>query len=97
MNKKSFINEKIPKVPSTGYYIGLLYWVLYCSFKIEKTPDKFNQHVSDSNLLWRSKNATFPKEGLYLEEDFLISLNITMEDLEPAAKNCTKVYVWHTK
>ncbi|XP_064474046.1 galactosylgalactosylxylosylprotein 3-beta-glucuronosyltransferase S-like [Ornithodoros turicata] len=32
-----------------------------------------------------------------LEETFLQSLKITVEDLEPLANNCTEVLVWHTQ
>ncbi|CAK9303472.1 unnamed protein product [Gordionus sp. m RMFG-2023] len=33
----------------------------------------------------------------YMENDFLIKLGITLNDLEPKAELCTKVLVWHTK
>uniref|UniRef100_A0A914I1X9 Galactosylgalactosylxylosylprotein 3-beta-glucuronosyltransferase n=1 Tax=Globodera rostochiensis TaxID=31243 RepID=A0A914I1X9_GLORO len=33
----------------------------------------------------------------YLESNFLISLNVTLNEFEPKADNCTKVYVWHTR
>ncbi|KAL3082761.1 hypothetical protein niasHS_010563 [Heterodera schachtii] len=33
----------------------------------------------------------------YLESHFLISLNVTINEFEAKADNCTKVFVWHTR
>lgn len=32
-----------------------------------------------------------------MQESEFLSYLTTMEDLEPLADNCTKVYVWHTR
>jgi hypothetical protein len=33
----------------------------------------------------------------FQETDFLESLKLSLADLEPKAKRCTKVFVWHTR
>lgn len=39
---------------------------------------------------------SYKSEVGYLENDFL-SAFVEKRNLEPLAKNCTKVYVWHTR
>jgi hypothetical protein len=41
--------------------------------------------------------ATMPYKVGYEEEFFLRSLDLTLNDLEPLANNCTQVLVWHTR
>ena len=48
--------------------------------------------------LFKSRpEATMPIELYYLEEGFLKSLGVSKAELEPRAKLCTKVWVWHTR
>lgn len=50
------------------------------------------------DLILSKPEATFSykMEKGYQESEFL-SYFIKMEELEPLAENCTKVYVWHTR
>lgn len=48
-------------------------------------------------LLKEFPNATMEHKLGYLEDSFLRTLNVSLADLEPKAKNCTEVLVWHTK
>ncbi|GAB6020043.1 Galactosylgalactosylxylosylprotein 3-beta-glucuronosyltransferase 2 [Chamberlinius hualienensis] len=43
------------------------------------------------------QNVTMPYKAGFEEDGFLKSLNITIDQIEPKADNCTKIYVWHTK
>ncbi|KAJ6224890.1 hypothetical protein RDWZM_003435 [Blomia tropicalis] len=45
----------------------------------------------------QSKKATMPYKVGYEEDYFLKSLDVKIWQLEPKAKNCTEVLVWHTK
>ena len=42
-------------------------------------------------------DASMPYKAGYEEDMFLQSLNITLDDIEPLANNCTEILVWHTK
>ncbi|KAF2356972.1 Glycosyl transferase family 43 [Trinorchestia longiramus] len=42
-------------------------------------------------------DATIPLQVSYLEDGFLRSLDISLDDLEPLAHDCTQVLVWHTR
>uniref|UniRef100_A0A2P2I7G4 Galactosylgalactosylxylosylprotein 3-beta-glucuronosyltransferase n=1 Tax=Hirondellea gigas TaxID=1518452 RepID=A0A2P2I7G4_9CRUS len=48
-------------------------------------------------LIHQHPRATIPLKVAYLEDGFLKSLEVTMADLEPLAKECTEVLVWHTQ
>ena len=51
-----------------------------------------------SVALFKSRSeATFPAKVSYLEEGFMKSLDVGLEDLEPRAEGCTRVWVWHTR
>ncbi|XP_065560007.1 galactosylgalactosylxylosylprotein 3-beta-glucuronosyltransferase P-like isoform X2 [Artemia franciscana] len=51
------------------------------------------------NLSYLSKfpNISMPFSPGYEETGFLRALNITKDDIEPLAENCTKILVWHTQ
>lgn len=42
-------------------------------------------------------SASMPYSSGLEEDKFLVSLGIKMEQIEPLADNCSKIYVWHTK
>ncbi|XP_055597295.1 galactosylgalactosylxylosylprotein 3-beta-glucuronosyltransferase S [Uranotaenia lowii] len=44
-----------------------------------------------------SPNVTMPFKAGYEEDAFLRSIGLKMQDIEPKAKNCTEVLVWHTQ
>jgi beta-1,3-glucuronyltransferase S len=45
----------------------------------------------------KSPNATMPYRAGYEEDDFLKSIGLKMEHIEPKANNCTEILVWHTQ
>lgn len=45
----------------------------------------------------RSPNATMPFKAGYEEDEFLKSIGLKMQDIEPKANNCTEILVWHTQ
>lgn len=47
--------------------------------------------------LSRSPNATMPYKAGYEEDEFLKSIGLRLEDIEPKASDCTEVLVWHTQ
>lgn len=47
--------------------------------------------------LERSPNATMPYKAGLEEDGFLKSIGLKMNEIEPKAKNCTEVLVWHTQ
>jgi len=51
------------------------------------------------NLAYLAKfpNATMPYKAGYEEDAFLRSIGLKIDDIEPKAKDCTEVYVWHTQ
>lgn len=49
------------------------------------------------DYLERSPNATMPYKAGYEEDEFLKSIGLKMADIEPKARNCTDVLVWHTQ
>ncbi|XP_013184874.2 galactosylgalactosylxylosylprotein 3-beta-glucuronosyltransferase S [Amyelois transitella] len=49
------------------------------------------------NIEFLKPTATMPFNAGFLEDAFLRSLGLKMEDIEPLADNCTKVLVWHTQ
>lgn len=48
-------------------------------------------------FLLNHPNATMPYKAGYEEDQFLRSLGLTLEDIEPKADSCTQVLVWHTQ
>lgn len=44
-----------------------------------------------------SSNVTMPFKAGYEEDEFLKSIGLKMRDIEPKAKNCTEILVWHTQ
>ncbi|XP_063220074.1 galactosylgalactosylxylosylprotein 3-beta-glucuronosyltransferase S isoform X2 [Bacillus rossius redtenbacheri] len=48
-------------------------------------------------LLLEHPNATMPFKAGYEEDEFLKSLEVNLEDIEPKGNFCTKILVWHTQ
>lgn len=48
-------------------------------------------------VLLAHPNASMPYWAGHEEDQFLQSLDVNMQDLEPLASNCTQILVWHTK
>lgn len=44
-----------------------------------------------------SPNATMPYKAGFEEDEFLKSIGLKMADIEPKAKNCSEILVWHTQ
>lgn len=44
-----------------------------------------------------SPNVTMPYKAGYEEDEFLKSIGLKMQDIEPKANNCTEILVWHTQ
>lgn len=42
-------------------------------------------------------NATMPYKAGFEEDGFLKSIGLKMDEIEPKAKNCTDILVWHTQ
>lgn len=42
-------------------------------------------------------NATMPYRAGHEEDGFLKSIGLKMKEIEPKAKNCTEILVWHTQ
>lgn len=49
------------------------------------------------DYLANSPNATMPYRAGYEEDEFLQSIGLQLDDIEPRAGNCTEVLVWHTQ
>lgn len=49
------------------------------------------------NIELLKASATMPYIVGLEEDGFLLSLGVNIEDIEPLADNCSKVFVWHTK
>lgn len=49
------------------------------------------------NINFLKANASMPFKAGYEEDQFLRNNHVTMDDIEPKAKNCTEVFVWHTQ
>lgn len=49
------------------------------------------------DYLLHSPNATMPYKAGYEEDEFLKSIGLKMNDIEPMANNCSEVLVWHTQ
>lgn len=47
--------------------------------------------------LERSPNATMPYKAGFEEDEFLKSIGLKIIDIEPKAKNCSEILVWHTQ
>ncbi|PZC81868.1 galactosylgalactosylxylosylprotein 3-beta-glucuronosyltransferase S [Helicoverpa armigera] len=49
------------------------------------------------NIEYLKPSASMPYIAGHEEDRFLVSLGLTLNDIEPLASNCSKVLVWHTK
>ncbi|KOB74781.1 Glucuronyltransferase [Operophtera brumata] len=49
------------------------------------------------NIELLKESATMPYIVGLEEDGFLLSLDVNIDDIEPLADNCSKVFVWHTK
>lgn len=49
------------------------------------------------NYLAKFPNASMPFRAGYEEDSFLKSIGLRLSDIEPKAKDCTEIYVWHTQ
>lgn len=49
------------------------------------------------DVIFQNINATMPYKAGYEEDEFLKSLDIKIQDIEPKANNCTEILVWHTQ
>lgn len=49
------------------------------------------------DYLEHSPNATMPYKAGFEEDEFLKSIGLKMDDIEPKANNCTEILVWHTQ
>ena len=47
--------------------------------------------------LERNPNGTMPYKAGFEEDGFLKNIGLKMSEIEPKAKNCTEVLVWHTQ
>lgn len=47
--------------------------------------------------LENSPNATMPYKAGFEEDEFLKSIGLKLEDIEPKANNCSEILVWHTQ
>ncbi|KAJ0183687.1 hypothetical protein K1T71_000110 [Dendrolimus kikuchii] len=49
------------------------------------------------NMKYITSAVTMPFIAGHEEDRFLLSLGLKLEDIEPLADNCSRVFVWHTK
>lgn len=49
------------------------------------------------DYLDNSPNATMPYKAGFEEDEFLKSIGLKMSEIEPKAKNCSEILVWHTQ
>lgn len=49
------------------------------------------------DYLEHSPNATMPYKAGFEEDEFLRSIGLKITDIEPKAKNCSEILVWHTQ
>lgn len=49
------------------------------------------------DYLAKNPNATMPYKAGFEEDGFLKSIALKMNEIEPKAKNCTDILVWHTQ
>lgn len=49
------------------------------------------------DYLENSPNATMPYKAGFEEDEFLKSIGLKMDDIEPKANNCSEILVWHTQ
>lgn len=49
------------------------------------------------DYLENSPNATMPYRAGYEEDEFLKSIGLRLSEIEPKAKNCSQILVWHTQ
>ncbi|OXA64823.1 galactosylgalactosylxylosylprotein 3-beta-glucuronosyltransferase P [Folsomia candida] len=73
----------------TGFYDG---WVANRKYAV----DMAGFAVSVDTIL-QFPDLKMPFVPGYEEDGFLKGLSLKLEDIEPKADNCTKIYVWHTQ
>ena len=56
-----------------------------------------NNAGKDLRLRNKKADRAMPYKAGYEEDVFLQNLNLTLDDIEPMASDCTEVLVWHTK
>lgn len=49
------------------------------------------------DYLENSPNATMPYKAGFEEDEFLKSIGLKMDDIEPKANDCSEILVWHTQ
>lgn len=49
------------------------------------------------DYLENSPNATMPYKAGFEEDEFLKNIGLKMSEIEPKAKNCSQILVWHTQ
>lgn len=49
------------------------------------------------DYLENSPNATMPYKAGYEEDEFLKSIGLKLEEIEPKANDCQEILVWHTQ
>lgn len=49
------------------------------------------------DYLENSPNATMPFRAGFEEDEFLKSIGLKIDEIEPKASNCTEILVWHTQ
>ncbi|XP_065567304.1 galactosylgalactosylxylosylprotein 3-beta-glucuronosyltransferase S-like [Artemia franciscana] len=72
-----------------GFYVG---WIGDRTFPVDMASFGVNLRY-----LTKFANIQMPFLSGYEETVFLAGLNITNDDIEPLADNCTKILVWHTQ
>lgn len=49
------------------------------------------------DYLENSPNATMPYKAGFEEDEFLKSIGLKLDEIEPKANNCSEILVWHTQ
>lgn len=49
------------------------------------------------DYLEQNPGATMPYKAGFEEDEFLKSIGLKMDDIEPKANNCSEILVWHTQ
>ncbi|KAK0428730.1 hypothetical protein QR680_010975 [Steinernema hermaphroditum] len=83
-----------PVVNENGTIIAFHAWNPRRSFPVDMAAFAINISLLHS---YPAAKFSFDVSAGYQESEFLVKLNLTRQDLEPKAANCSEVYVWHTK
>ncbi|RWS24128.1 glucuronosyltransferase sqv-8-like protein [Leptotrombidium deliense] len=87
------IGVSTPIIDKSGKVIGFHDPFLHRrKFAVDMAGFAFNLQLFISK-----PKAMMPYKVGYEEDYFIKSLGVTLNDLEPKADNCTKIFVWHTK